>query len=159
MENSGSPALTYAGFWSRVWASIIDTFLFALIIIPAVLMIYGVDEYLKNERLFLGTADFVLQMVLPAVAVIAFWVYKSATPGKMAIHARIVDARTGAPASTGQLVGRYLGYYLSLIPLGLGFIWVAFDAKKQGFHDKLAGTVVVRDEQAALNKAVFDTAR
>ena len=159
MENSGSTALTFAGFWSRVWASLIDTFLFALIIIPFVLMIYGFEEYVKNEKLFAGPADFVLQVVLPAIAVIAFWIYKSATPGKMAIHARIVDARTGAPASTGQLVGRYFGYYLSLIPLGLGFIWVAFDAKKQGFHDKLAGTVVVRDEQAASNKAVFDAAR
>ncbi len=40
---------------------------------------------------------------------------------------------------------KYLGYYLSAIPLLLGFVWVAFDKRKQGFHDKLAGTFVVRD--------------
>lgn len=62
----------------------------------------------------------------------------------MAVSAKIVDAKTGNAASTGQLIGRYLAYYLSLVPFCLGFIWVAFDKRKQGWHDKLAGTVVVR---------------
>jgi uncharacterized RDD family membrane protein YckC len=70
--------------------------------------------------------------------------YKSATPGKMVIGAKIVNARTGRQPSTGQLIGRYFAYYISLIPLGLGYLWVAWDPKKQGWHDKLAGTVVVR---------------
>jgi uncharacterized RDD family membrane protein YckC len=46
--------------------------------------------------------------------------------------------------STGQLVGRYLAYYVSIIPFMAGILWVAFDPRKQGWHDKLAGTVVVR---------------
>jgi len=62
----------------------------------------------------------------------------------MAISAKIVDAKSGNTPSTGQLIGRYLAYYLSMIPLFLGFVWVAFDGRKQGWHDKLAGTVVVR---------------
>jgi uncharacterized RDD family membrane protein YckC len=62
----------------------------------------------------------------------------------MAVGARIVDARTGGRPSTGQLIGRYFAYYVSILPLMLGFIWVAFDARKQGWHDKLANTVVVR---------------
>jgi uncharacterized RDD family membrane protein YckC len=70
--------------------------------------------------------------------------YRQATPGKMAIGARVVDATTGGAPSTRQLVIRYLGYYVSTIPLLLGLIWVAFDPRKQGWHDKLAGTVVVR---------------
>ena len=76
--------------------------------------------------------------------VVLFWVYRQATPGKIAISARIVDAETGAKPSTRQLVGRYFGYYVSIIPLMLGILWVAFDPRKQGWHDKLAGTVVVR---------------
>ena len=132
------------GFWARVWASVIDTALLMIFIVPAVLAIYGWG-YLRSGKLFAGSADFVLQVVLPAIVVVAFWIYRNATPGKMVIHARIVDARTGEAPSTGQLVGRYLGYYVSLFALGLGFIWVALDARKQGFHDKLAGTVVVRD--------------
>ena len=51
-------------------------------------------------------------------------------------------AATGGPLSVGQSIGRYFGYYVSTIPLLLGLIWVAFDSRKQGWHDKLAGTVV-----------------
>jgi uncharacterized RDD family membrane protein YckC len=82
--------------------------------------------------------------LLPAIAVVLFWVYRQATPGKMAIGAKIVDAKTLGKPSTGQLIGRYLSYYLSTIVFLLGFIWVAFDARKQGWHDKLAGTLVIR---------------
>jgi uncharacterized RDD family membrane protein YckC len=87
--------------------------------------------------------------VLTAIAVIVFWIYKSATPGKMIFGAKIVDADTGGALTTGQAIGRYFAYYVSLLPLCLGFLWVAFDARKQGFHDKLAGTVVVRKRRSA----------
>lgn len=135
----------YAGFWVRVWASLIDTFLLLLITYPLLITFYGWD-YLNPEvaGFIAGPADFIISWVLPAVAIITFWVYRSATPGKMMINARIVDARTGENPSTAQLIGRYFAYYLSLIPLGLGFVWVAFDERKQGWHDKLAGTVVTR---------------
>jgi len=42
------------------------------------------------------------------------------------------------------MIGRYFAYFISTIPLCLGFLWITFDRKKQGWHDKLAGTVVVR---------------
>ncbi len=63
----------------------------------------------------------------------------------MLVSAKIVDAKTGQPASTGQLIGRYFAYIVSTLPLMLGFIWIAFDPRKQGWHDKLAGTIVVRE--------------
>ncbi len=44
-------------------------------------------------------------------------------------------------------MGRYLGYFASTIPLCLGFLWIAFDKRKQGWHDKLAGTVVIRAQR------------
>ncbi len=137
------PQLEYVGFWPRVGASIIDTILMLVIVAPLLTWIYGA-EYWVTERYIAGPADVLLNWVLPAIAVILFWIYRQATPGKMVIHARIVDAKTGGKPSTGQLIGRYLGYYVSTIPLLLGIIWVAFDAKKQGWHDKLAGTLVVR---------------
>jgi uncharacterized RDD family membrane protein YckC len=46
-----------------------------------------------------------------------------------------------------QSVIRYLAYYVSLIPLGLGFFWIAWDDKKQGWHDKIAGTIVIHSHQ------------
>jgi uncharacterized RDD family membrane protein YckC len=135
--------LEYVGFWLRVGAALIDTLLVLFLTVPFVTAIYGKD-YWASSSLIQGPADFVITWVLPAVAVILFWVYRQATPGKMAISARIVDAETGEPPSTGRLVVRYLGYYVAMIPLMLGILWVAFDRRKQGWHDKLAGTVVVR---------------
>lgn len=133
----------YAGFWIRTGASIIDTILMLIIIMPILIAIYGTD-YLVSESFVQGTWDFLLNYILPAIAVILFWVYKSATPGKMATKLTIVDATTGGKPSTGQFIGRYLGYFVSMIPLFLGIIWVGIDKRKQGWHDKLAGTVVIR---------------
>ena len=136
--------IEYVGFWSRVLASLIDTVLSAVIIWPIVTAIYGRD-YWFDQSLIKGPADFVVSYVLPAVAIVAFWIARQATPGKMVIHARIVDAETLGKPTSGQLIGRYLAYYLSLLPFGLGFFWVGWDKRKQGWHDKLAGTVVIRD--------------
>ncbi len=134
--------LEYAGFWARVGAALIDSLLVGLILVPLVRLIYG-DEY-ETLKLVQGPADLLISLILPAIAIVIFWINRQATPGKMAISARIVDEKTGGKPTTGQLIGRYLGYYVSIFPLFLGLIWVAFDPRKQGWHDKLAGTVVVR---------------
>ena len=140
MESSD---LEYAGFWIRVWASLIDTLLLGVFVYPLLTAIYG-RAYWRTSSFVRGPLDFLLSWVLPAIVVLLFWVTRQATPGKMAISARIVDARTGEKPGTGQLMGRYLGYFVSAMPMCLGLLWVAFDARKQGWHDKLAGTVVVR---------------
>ena len=136
--------LEYVGFWARVGAALIDSVLLLAIITPLLYWFYGPGYFLEGDAVH-GLADVLLNWALPAVAVIVFWVYRQATPGKMVIKARIVDADSAGPPSTGQLVGRYFAYYISIIPLCLGLFWVAFDARKQGWHDKLARTVVVRD--------------
>lgn len=135
--------IEYVGFWSRVLASIVDSILMLIIIWPILWAVYG-DSYFTETRMVGGAADVLLNYVFPAIAVIAFWMWRSATPGKMLMKAKIVDARTGGKPSTGQLIGRYFGYFASMIPLFLGMFWIGFDARKQGWHDKLAGTVVVR---------------
>lgn len=88
--------------------------------------------------------SFVMHFLLPAAVTLFFWRRKGATPGKAWMGLRIVRASGLTPPSLGALIGRYLAYWLCLIPLGLGYIWVAWDKRKQGFHDKLAGTLVVR---------------
>lgn len=146
----------YVGFWRRAGAVIIDTLILLVIIIPLLRAVYG-EEYFERTEMIQGPADLLLNYVLPAIAVILFWVYKSATPGKMAISAKIVDAKTGNKPSTGQFIGRYFAYLLSSLPLGLGFIWIAFDKKKQGWHDKLAGTVVVRKRNIGSKPVSFES--
>lgn len=139
-----SGEVEYVGFWPRVLASVVDSILMIAVIYPVLYALYGAD-YFSDTAFVAGPADILLNYVFPAVAVILFWIYKSATPGKMMVKARIVDAKTGGRPSGGRLIGRYFAYYLSMIPLFLGFVWVAFDSRKQGWHDKLAGTLVVRD--------------
>lgn len=147
MENINMNDCEYAGFWIRTGAAIIDSILMAIIILPMMITIYG-TEYWDSDSFILGFWDVLLNYILPACAVIIFWIYKSATPGKMATKLTIVDAKTGGKPSTGQLIGRYLGYYVSIIPLCMGIIWVGIDKRKQGWHDKLAGTVVIRSHKA-----------
>ncbi|MGH6612425.1 MAG: RDD family protein [Burkholderiaceae bacterium] len=135
----------YAGFWVRVVAAVIDTLLIILVTLPLLFAIYG-RAYFDDSRLFAGPADFLISFVAPAVAIIMFWLYKQATPGKMLMSLHVVDAETGQTLSLGQSIGRYFGYFVSTIPLALGLIWVGFDKRKQGWHDKLAGTVVVKSK-------------
>lgn len=135
----------YVGFWRRVLAFLIDTLILVTVILVIVFAFYG-REYLRladEGRTLLF--DILVQGILPAVAAILFWRYRGATPGKMLLSAKIVDADTLGPPSTGQLIGRYFAYILSSIFM-LGFLWIVFDKRKQGWHDKLAGTVVIYDE-------------
>jgi len=61
----------------------------------------------------------------------------------MIFGAKIVDATTGEKPSLGQWVIRYIGYFPASIIFFLGLMWVGWDKRKQGWHDKMAGTVVV----------------
>ena len=107
-------------------------------------LIYG-EEYWVGDKLIYGFWDVMLGYVVPFVATIWFWLHYLGTPGKMAMKLQIVDASTGGKMRTGQAIGRYFAYIISAVPLCLGFIWVGVDQRKQGWHDKLAGTVVIRN--------------
>ena len=139
--------VNYAGFWIRSLASILDSILFTLIALPPLIGIYGSDyyghEFWTSDVWFQGIWNFWITSVLPFFATVVFWVCKSATPGKMITRIEVINARTGEKLSLGQSIGRYLGYFISMIPLMAGCLWIAFDKKKQGWHDKIAGTAVV----------------
>jgi uncharacterized RDD family membrane protein YckC len=139
----GEPELEYVGFWLRVAAALIDTVMLLILTLPLTFFVYG-QLSAPGTRMTLGPMDVLINWVLPAVLVIWLWRKLQATPGKMAISARIVDADTGNAPTMRQLVIRYLGYFVSTIPFCLGLLWVAFDRRKQGWHDKMANTVVVR---------------
>lgn len=143
-----TPALTplmtarHAGFWARFFATLLDSILELLIMVPIILWIFGVDA-LMDPALDTGSFDLFSNLIIIAV-VLLFWHFRGATPGKMLMGLRIVDADTHGPVPFGRLVLRLLGYIVSALPLGLGFLWVAFDKRKQGFHDKIARTVVLQ---------------
>ena len=157
-----SDEVRYAGFWVRAAAALIDSVLVSMIVAPPLYWIYGKGyftqmfdlgplldpdrllEDMQSSQIGQGPADVLLTWVLPAVGVVLFWMARSATPGKIWLSLKIVDADTLGPVRPAQAIGRYLGYYLSMFGLFLGFLWVAFDPRKQGWHDKVAGTVVIK---------------
>ena len=148
----------YAGFWARVFAQIIDTILCTAGIVPLLYGLYG-TAYMDFNKLMSSPLEYllsyqpqtgatVLSYVVPTVALMAFWLSLQATPGKMLISAKVVDAVTRGKIGPGQAIGRILGYIVGLLSLGLGFVWVGFDARKQGWHDKLAGTLVIKSNKS-----------
>jgi len=137
----------YAGFWIRVGASLIDLALLLMITLPLTLMIYGSDRVWNSDDIILGPADFLINYSLPFFATIILWMYKSATPGKMVLHLKVLDEATGNKLTIGQSIGRYFAYIPAMLVLFIGIFWVAWDKKKQGWHDKLAKTVVVRSKK------------
>ncbi|MDN2672024.1 RDD family protein [Janthinobacterium sp. SUN026] len=143
------PEMDYVGFWPRVGATLIDTFLLLIFIIPMLIAIYG-ESYFLTDSFFRGPAHFMISCVMPPLIQLGFWMTLSTTPGKMAIGAIIVDAKTGGKPSASQCVKRCLSAYLSALPFYLGFLWVARDPRKQGWHDKIAGTVVIRRKTTAV---------
>jgi uncharacterized RDD family membrane protein YckC len=132
-----------AGFWLRLVAFLIDMVVLTILTLPLLLWIYG-TEYFMIQKWIKGPADFVINWVLPTILVIVFWMKCRGTPGKLLLGMRVVDARTGGKLDLLQSVIRYVSYLLSAAPLFLGFLWIAFDARKQAFHDKLAKTLVVK---------------
>lgn len=133
----------YAGFWIRVVAALIDSVIFLLCAAIPLSLLYGAEYWSSSMRLH-GGWDLFIQYLAPAILSIWFWTRFMGTPGKLIMGLQVVDANTGEALSKPQALGRYLGYYVSIVPLMLGIIWVAFDVRKQGWHDKLAGTLVIK---------------
>lgn len=121
-----------AGFLARLGAYLID--LVILGVINAVIYLLVDSQVLYNLVTF----------VVNAAYLVGFWTAEGATPGKMALGLRVVNAETGELISPAYGLLRYVGYIISGIALGLGFFWIIWDDKNQGWHDKIAKTVVIK---------------
>ena len=134
----------YVGFWARFAANFLDGILISIFVSPgSIWLAYETERRVGSNDWGAALAFYSVLYILSQVILLVLWCKKQASIGKMAISVKIVDARTGGAPTKGQLIGRYFAYVLSWLPLGLGFLWIAFDSKKQGWHDKLAGTAVV----------------
>jgi hypothetical protein len=154
-----------------MFASTIDCFLSSLLLLPFYAIferISGSDKVRKLlasgvspqniphdlliESAIRQMASISLQMIIITIAVMLFWFYKSATPGKMILKMKIIDAITGGKPTRKQFFIRYFGYILSTLPIGLGFMLMYYDKRHQGLHDKMAGTLVVYAENSTGNQ-------
>jgi uncharacterized RDD family membrane protein YckC len=136
------PNMNYATFWDRLLAFVLDNILVMILLLPLLFLVYG-RAWLENTELLKTPLGYAIQLGVVFGYLMLFWKLRSATPGKILMDMSIVDADTGGKPTTGKLLIRCVAYYVSALPLFLGFFWVAFDKRKQGFHDKLANTVVI----------------
>jgi uncharacterized RDD family membrane protein YckC len=135
--------MNFAGFWIRVLAYVIDGL--ALAVISVVLaLIAGEDFFNTDPSAPLYSATDFISMLVGIVYFVGFEssAYQ-ATPGKMALGLIVVDT-DGRRISVARSLGRYFAKIPSALILGIGFIMVAFTERKQGLHDMMAGTLVVR---------------
>ncbi|MEE9336167.1 MAG: RDD family protein [Granulosicoccaceae bacterium] len=150
-ENPELGDTEYAGFWIRVAASLVDI-VWQIVVFGAIAWaIYGdalldtLVSWVVSEEPLAGELPMMLyQNLLPALVIVPFWFFFGATPGKMLLGLKIVRASDSSKIGIGRSILRFLAYIPATVILGIGFIWAAFDKRKQGLHDKIAGTVVIK---------------
>lgn len=155
-EKSPSPIILgrYAGFFSRGAAFVLDcliTFGIAFLIMLVIdyfLSLFRIDRWLESlsEDAMLYA---LLALLLSTVGIyllvfiaynVGFWLLSGQTPGKRVLGVRVMRA-DGTRLRLGNALRRQVGYWISSI-FFLGFFWILFDNKRQGWHDKLGGTIV-----------------
>ncbi len=127
-----------AGLGERLVSAIIDT------IIQAVLG-FLVGFVLG---LVLGSSASSISSLVAFIVAVGYYVYywsakDGQTPGKSMLGLRVIKT-DGSPIAVGTAILRYIGYIINTVIILMGWIWIIFDAQHQGWHDKLAGTVVVK---------------
>jgi uncharacterized RDD family membrane protein YckC len=132
----------YGGFWIRFVAYLIDELVIWLILAAGYFLLgqgRPVSEWDDPSTTIFGLivlAAFLLYLPL-------FWGTRGQTPGMMPFGLQI--RRTdGSRIGLARAFLRLLGFIIAAIPFYLGLIWAGFDSRKQGWHDKIADTVVVR---------------
>ncbi|HEX8034840.1 MAG TPA: RDD family protein [Ktedonobacterales bacterium] len=156
----------YAGFVTRATAFIIDIVAMTVAIIVVIALsqavlgfftLYGLlGQRIVNSAQFQVIVSVAMIILGTAIAIgypVGFWALLGQTPGQWLLGVRIVRV-TGKPLTVRRALLRYLGYWLSAIPLGLGFLWVLVDDRRQGWHDKLAGTYVVYESRSTYRHRV-----
>ena len=160
----------YAGFVTRAVAFVIDfllvvtTQIVVLLIIRLLLQFFGLGNLARAlfepetavDPSVVVTATRWALLVLGSnllfdAYMIAGWLLVDRTIGQAALGLRVRRC-DGRPLTLGPAIRRVIGYYLSILPLFLGFLWVLVDDRRQGWHDKLADTVVIYDWEARLGR-------
>jgi len=157
-QTSGAHALEYAGFWRRFAAFIIDAVLLSIltsVLFP--LRGLGLSFWHFSTAWYfvplVAISNLISSLVTVAYQVI-FWTWRGQTPGKMIMGIKILRG-DGTGITLGYALLRFLGYIVCTMMLGTGFLWIAFDSRKQGIHDKIADTVVVILPQTPQHQAAL----
>ena len=157
-----TPATTsirYGGFVSRLLAFLIDLVLISLItfLVSAGLGViagfFGLDTngisfvgvdpaQLPPFQRLIATFSVLFSTFFGLIYFLFFWVLVSFTPGMALLGLKIVRC-DGRQLGLGRAIVRLIGYWISLIFIGLGFLWILIDNRRQGWHDKMAGSCII----------------
>jgi uncharacterized RDD family membrane protein YckC len=143
----------YAGFWRRFVAMVIDSCIFAPLILIVIVMSGMFGIAMRPTADFEGLAGVVFSMGVLMFMCLIFagnWLYytwmessrRQATLGKMALGIIVTDLH-GNRISFARANGRFFGKWVSGMILNIGYLMAAFTEKKQALHDILAGCLVV----------------
>lgn len=168
-EYQSEPQYNFAGFWRRTVAGLIDFIILSILpaawigvaflafgspIQPSDVSAFGlyapaqevqdIKEFSENSRFsqqqrIAGWASNIFSVVF----VIGFWTWRGQTPGKMLFKMRIIK-KDGSPIGLRDSILRFVGQIIGLTLLCIGFFMIGWDRRKQGLHDKIAGTYVVQ---------------
>ena len=135
-----APGLAYAGFWIRALAIIVDG------IGLGIIRLLGDAVFVRTEGGVVTSGGWWLAIwyILVLAYYVVTWVQLGETLGHRLFNMEVLREEDGQRIDYGRAIVRVVGYIISWIPIGLGLVWAAFDPRKQGWHDKLAHTVVVR---------------
>ena len=164
-----APGYEYAGFWRRFWAYLVDTLLLSIPLTLLGVVVFGntipafsstsaiqydsfSGRYVLSPEFTAGLGSlfssiartFVLSWIAQTLYFATCWSRFGASPGQKLLGVEIRTEQTGTWIGFRRGIVRSFGYLVSGLVLDLGFIWAAFDKRKQGWHDKIAGTVVIR---------------
>jgi uncharacterized RDD family membrane protein YckC len=131
MQSPAAATGETAGFGERFLAYLIDL---VILVIPL-----GIMNLILPQALY-----FILAVIITVGYIVYFWTSTGQTPGKMVMGLKVVKADTGELLDPGGALLRYVGYIVSSIPFYLGFFWIIWDEKKEGWHDKIAKTRVIK---------------
>lgn len=151
MNEQPQPSYNYAGFGRRFLAYGVDSVILILLsIIGYVLVGKNYFDQFSAEALAgqspSNTIGLAIAFVISLIYSTIFWVnFDGATPGKKLMAIKIINT-DGSAVSYPAAIVRYVGTWVSAFVFCLGYLWVAFDGKKQGWHDKIAGTFVVNTD-------------
>jgi len=126
-----APGVVFGGFWIRLVAYIID------VIILGIIQAGLVSAMGQTSGQGIGG-------LISIAYFIGMWGVMGQTIGMMPFGLRIVRDADGAKITWGNAVLRFIGLIIAFVCIFIGVIWVAFDARKRGWHDMIGGTVVIK---------------
>jgi uncharacterized RDD family membrane protein YckC len=146
------PGVKFADHGKRLVSYILDVIIVAVLttvvaiglgILVGVFAVAGMDWLAVLSGITLLIAVFLISLAYWPY----FWIHGGVTPGMRAVGGiRVVMDKDGGPVTLGPAILRLIGYWIDTLIFYLGFIWILIDSRRRGWHDLIAGTVVIQEE-------------